>query len=108
VTAGIPTELGGCGAEHRELGEMLRVLARYCGSTALPLAMHTHQVATAVWRWRRDPAPVESLLRGVAVSNLVLVSSGGSDWIAGSGKAERRRRLAYNRAEGLCLWRSRR
>jgi hypothetical protein len=33
---------------------MLRVLARYCGSTALALAMHTHQVATAVWRWRRD------------------------------------------------------
>src|SRR5207302_114805 len=68
LTAGIPTELGGSGAEHRELGEMLRVLARYCGSTALALAMHTHQVATAVWRWRRDPAPVESLLRGVAAS----------------------------------------
>jgi len=89
LTAGLPTELGGGGAEHRELGEMLRVLARYCGSTALALSMHTHQVATAVWRWRRDPAPVEALLRSVAANNLVLVSSGGSDWIAGSGKAER-------------------
>jgi acyl-CoA dehydrogenase len=51
--------------------------------------MHTHQLATAVWRWRRDRAPLEPLLRRVATKNLVLVSSGGSDWIAGSGKAER-------------------
>jgi alkylation response protein AidB-like acyl-CoA dehydrogenase len=89
LTAGIPAELGGGGAEHRELGEMLRVLARYCGSTALALSMHTHQAATAVWRWRRDPAPIETLLRNVVTQNLVLVSSGGSDWIAGSGKADR-------------------
>jgi alkylation response protein AidB-like acyl-CoA dehydrogenase len=89
LTAGIPVELGGGGAEHRELGEMLRVLARYCGSTALAVSMHTHQVATIVWRWRRDPAPVETLLRSVVERNLVLVSSGGSDWIVGSGKAER-------------------
>jgi alkylation response protein AidB-like acyl-CoA dehydrogenase len=89
LTAGLPAELGGGDAEHRELGEMLRVLARYCGSTALALSMHTHQVATAVWRWRRDPTPLEMLLRSVASNNLVLVSSGGSDWIAGSGKAER-------------------
>src|SRR5262249_62141342 len=48
-----------------------------------------HQVATAVCRWRRDPAPVAALLRCVTANNLVLVSSGGSNWIAGSGKAER-------------------
>jgi alkylation response protein AidB-like acyl-CoA dehydrogenase len=89
LTAGLPAELGGGGVEHRELGEMLRVLAQYCGSTALALSMHTHQVATVVWRWRRDPTPLEMLLRSVASNNLVLVSSGGSDWIAGSGKAER-------------------
>src|SRR5262249_58014046 len=71
------------------LGEMLRVLARHCGSTALALSMHTHQAATAVWRWRHDPFPLETLLRDVASNNLILVSSGGSDWIAGSGQAER-------------------
>src|SRR6266540_1751296 len=65
LTAGIPAELGGGGAEHRELGEMLRVLARYCGSTALALSMHTHQVATIVWRWRRDRGSVEALLQRV-------------------------------------------
>jgi alkylation response protein AidB-like acyl-CoA dehydrogenase len=90
LRAAVPGELGGGGAEHRDLAETLRALARYCGSTALALSMHTHQVTTLVWRWRRDPrGPVEMLLRDVAAENLVLVSSGGSDWIAGSGKAER-------------------
>ena len=89
LIAGIPAELGGGAAQHRELAEMLRVLGQYCGSTALALSMHTHQVATAVWRWCRDPAPLEPLLRSVAAKNLVLVSSGGSDWIAGSGTAQR-------------------
>jgi acyl-CoA dehydrogenase len=89
LTAGLPAELGGGGVEHGELGEMLRALARYCGSTALALSTHTHQVATAVWRWRRDHGPLDTLLRRVVTENLVLVSSGGSDWIAGSGKAER-------------------
>jgi alkylation response protein AidB-like acyl-CoA dehydrogenase len=89
LRAAVPAELGGGGAEHRDLAEMLRVLARYCGSTGLVLSMHTHQVATLAWRWRRDPAPVDMLLRDVAARNLVLVSSGGSDWITGSGKAER-------------------
>ena len=35
VEAGVPQELGGGGAEIPELAEMLRVLARACGSTAL-------------------------------------------------------------------------
>lgn len=89
LSAGLPAELGGGDAKHSELCEMLRILARYCGSTALALSMHTHQAATAVWRWRRDSSPLETLLRSVAANNVVLVSSGGSDWVAGSGKAER-------------------
>jgi indole-3-acetate monooxygenase len=88
LTAGIPKELGGGGVEFRQLSEMLRILAHYCGSTALALSMHTHQVAIAAWRWRRDPLPLETLLRKIVSNELVPVSSGGSDWIAGSGKAE--------------------
>lgn len=87
--AGVPADLGGGGASHAELCEMLRALARSCGSTALALSMHTHQVATAAWRWRRERAPVDALLRRVARDGLVLVSSGGSDWLPGSGTAER-------------------
>jgi len=66
LAAGVPTELGGGGASYPALCKMLRVLGQYCGSTALTLSMHTHPLATNVWRWRRDPAPFERLLRRVA------------------------------------------
>ncbi|HSE76959.1 MAG TPA: acyl-CoA dehydrogenase family protein [Alphaproteobacteria bacterium] len=88
-SAGVPGELGGGGASHAELCAMLRTLARHCPSTALALAMHTHQVATPAWRWRNDRAPVDAFLRRIASEELVLLSSGGSDWLPGSGKAEK-------------------
>jgi acyl-CoA dehydrogenase len=87
--AGVPAELGGGGATHAELCEMLRVFGQACGSTALAFSMHTHQVAIPAWRWRQEGAPVEPFLRRVAAEQLVLVSSGGSDWLAGSGTAEK-------------------
>nr|WP_246591337.1 acyl-CoA dehydrogenase family protein [Aminobacter anthyllidis] len=90
ASAGVPLELGGGGAEVTELCEMLRIMARACGSTALAFAMHTHQVAIPAWRWRHQKvAAVEPLLKRVAAENLILLSSGGSDWIGGSGKAEK-------------------
>jgi alkylation response protein AidB-like acyl-CoA dehydrogenase len=85
--AGVPAELGGAGATYPELCEMLRVLARCCGSTALTLSMHMHPLATLVWRWRRDPGPVESFVRRVADERLQLVTSGASDWLDSSGVA---------------------
>ena len=88
-SAGVPAELGGGGASHAELCTMLRVLGQYCGSTALALSMHTHQVAIPAWRWRHEGAPVEPFLRRVAAEELILVTSGGSDWLAGSGRAEK-------------------
>jgi alkylation response protein AidB-like acyl-CoA dehydrogenase len=88
-SAGVPVELGGAGASHAELADALRVLATYCSSTALALSMHTHQVLIATWRWRHERAPVEPFLRRVALEELVLVSSGGSDWLPGSGTAEK-------------------
>lgn len=88
VEAGVPCELGGGGAEVRQLAEMLRVMAHACSSTALAFSMHTHQVAIPAWRWRHQQvAAVEPLLRRVAAEKLILLSSGGSDWIGGSGKA---------------------
>ena len=69
---------------------MLRILARACGSTALAFSMHTHQVAIPAWRWRHQKvAAVEPLLKRVAAERLILLSSGGSDWISGSGRAEK-------------------
>ena len=90
LEAGVPSELGGGGAEVRELSGMLRVLGRACGSTALAFAMHTHQVAIPAWRWRHQKvAAVEPLLKRIAAERIVLLSSGGSDWIAGSGLARK-------------------
>ena len=89
VEAGVPRELGGGGADVDELAAMLRTLAYHCGSTALAFSMHTHQVATAAWRWRHQQAPVDGLLKRVTKEGIVILSSGGSDWIAGSGKAEK-------------------
>lgn len=77
VEAGVPRELGGGGAEISELAEMLRVLARACGSTALAFSMHTHQVAIPAWRWRHQKvAAVEPLLKRVAAERIILLSSG--------------------------------
>lgn len=87
-SAGVPRELGGGGASHAELCQLLRELARYCGSTALALSMHTHLVAAAVWRHRHGQ-PAEALLRKIAASELVLVSTGAGDWVESRGQAER-------------------
>jgi len=90
IEAGVPRELGGGGADIPELAEMLRILARACGSTALAFSMHTHQVAIPAWRWRHQKgAAVEPLLKRIAAERVILLSSGGSDWIGGSGKAEK-------------------
>jgi indole-3-acetate monooxygenase len=90
IEAGVPSELGGGGASVEELAHMLRTMAHYCSSTALAFAMHTHQVAIPAWRWKyQKVAAVEPLLKRVAAEKIILVTSGGSDWVAGSGKAER-------------------
>jgi len=88
-SAGVPAELGGDGASHAELCSMLRTFAHYCSSTALSLSMHTHLVAVPAWRWRHEAAPVEPFLRRVAAEELILVSTGGSDFLAGSGTARK-------------------
>jgi alkylation response protein AidB-like acyl-CoA dehydrogenase len=90
VEAGVPAELGGGSADIDELAAMLRTLAYHCGSTALALSMHTHQVAIPAWRWtHQKAAAVEPLLKRIASERIFLLSSGGSDWIAGSGKAQK-------------------
>ncbi len=88
VEAAVPGELGGRGAGIPELCGMLKEIARACGSTALAFSMHTHQVAIPAWRWQHQKAvAVEPLLKRVAADRIILLSSGGSDWIGGSGKA---------------------
>jgi acyl-CoA dehydrogenase len=86
---GVPKDLGGGGASYSEVAAMLRALGRLDGSTALTLSMHTHQVMVAEWKRRVQSAPTEGLLKKVAGEGLRIVSSGGSDWLPGSGRAEK-------------------
>ena len=88
-SAPVPAELGGGGASYGELCAMLRTLAHGCSSTALALAMHTHPLAMVVRRWNEGQKTAEPFLRRVAAEELVIVSSGGSDFLDGSGTAER-------------------
>jgi alkylation response protein AidB-like acyl-CoA dehydrogenase len=83
-SAAIPEELGGGGASHREIAEMLRTLAQSCGSTALALSMHQHLVAATIWKYRRGQGG-DPLLKNVAKKQLVLVSTGASDWLESNG-----------------------
>lgn len=87
LAAGVPAELGGQGMEIPELSEMLRNMARACSSTALAFSMHTHNVAVAAWRWRHQKAPVQPMLEKVAKDRVVLISTGGGDWLDSSGEA---------------------
>jgi alkylation response protein AidB-like acyl-CoA dehydrogenase len=87
VAAGVPIELGGGGASYSEMCTVLRMLGRYCSSTALAFAMHTHQVMVPTWRWHNQKAPVDGLLKRIATEQLVLLSSGGSDWLQSNGTA---------------------
>lgn len=90
VEAGVPRAFGGGGADIDELAVMLRTLAYHCGSTALAFSMHTHQVAVPAWRWTHQKvAAVEPLLKRIASERIIILSSGGSDWIDGSGTAEK-------------------
>lgn len=84
----VPADFGGGGADYAQLAGFLRVLGRHCSATALAFAMHSHQVAVPAWRWRHQQAPVEGLLKRIATEQIVLLSTGGNDWIEGSGKAE--------------------
>ena len=87
IAAAVPEELGGGGATPADLAGFLRTLAHHCSSTALAFSMHTHLVATAAWRWRNQKAPVEPLLKRIAQEEIVLISTGGADWLKGSAAA---------------------
>ncbi len=83
----VPEALGGLGASLPELCEALRRLARACPATALAASMHSHLVAAVVWRYRHGQGG-EPLLRKVAASQLVLVSTGANDGFESNGTLE--------------------
>ncbi len=84
-SAAVPEELGGGGLGHSEICSIIRILAHYCGSTALAFSMHQHLVAAAVWKYKHkgESAP---MLQKVANEQLVLVSTGARDWLDSNGE----------------------
>lgn len=80
----IPLDLGGGGTSLRELCGLLKELASVCPSTALALSMHQHLIAALVWKYQKK-GQSEALLRRVAKEQLVLVSTGATDWVASNG-----------------------
>jgi acyl-CoA dehydrogenase len=89
MSAGVPTELGGDGLEVPQLAALLQTIAHACPATALAFAMHTHLIALLAWRWRHQKAPLDAVLKRVADEQIVLVSTGGSDWLDSSGSARK-------------------
>jgi acyl-CoA dehydrogenase len=88
IGALVPTELGGGGANLEQICDFLRMLAHGCPSTALALSMHQHLVAAAVWKLKQqgESAP---LLKRIAEEQIVLVSTGASDWVDSNGSMTR-------------------
>jgi hypothetical protein len=65
---------------------VLRELAHYDTATALSFSMHSHLLGTLVFRVKHNLMPSsEPAQKKIAAEELILVSTGGSDWLDGSG-----------------------
>ncbi|MEM6432155.1 MAG: acyl-CoA dehydrogenase family protein [Deinococcota bacterium] len=87
LAAAIPTELGGSGLDYSDLCHLVKMLAQYCPSTALTVAIHHQLVAATVFNYLQGHADA-TLLRRV-VDGAVLVSTGERDWLESSGTLKR-------------------
>lgn len=85
----VPSELGGMGASMRQVCYAQAELARFCGSTALAVNMHLYLTLVNAFRWRRGGVGAEGPLRRIAAEGIVLMTSGASDGIYPSARAER-------------------
>ncbi|GAC1580069.1 MAG: acyl-CoA dehydrogenase family protein [Candidatus Dormibacteria bacterium] len=83
----VPQRLGGLGASMRQVCHAQAELGRHDGSTALAASMHLHVVMGFAYRWRRGFLAVRGLLRQIVEDDLVVASSGASDWLWPSGSA---------------------
>ena len=86
-SAGIPVELAGGGATHAEVCDIVRELGRYCGSTALSFAMHSHPVMVNVFKFLRGDEQAGATLQKIAAKELVIAGTGANDWLASNGEA---------------------
>lgn len=88
LSMAIPAELGGGGLQYQELCNVIRTIAHYSSSTALSLSMHQHLLAANIWKYKNGQGG-EGVLKKVADNNLVLVSTGASDWLESNGEMKK-------------------
>lgn len=77
----VPTELGGLGASMRQVCYAQAELARHDGAASLASTMHLYNTLVQVFRRRSGAPDAEGVLRRVVDENLIIATSGGSDWI---------------------------
>ena len=77
----VPTEFGGLGASMRQVVLAEAELGRHSGAAALAAAMHLYLTLVQCWRNRRGAPDAPGVLRRIAEENLVIATSGGSDWV---------------------------
>lgn len=85
----IPAELGGGGASYSDVCYFLKDLAKYCPSTSLALSMHMHLVAVLVFKHMNGDAIATKTLNAVVEKDLILLSTGGGDWVSSNGTAKK-------------------
>jgi alkylation response protein AidB-like acyl-CoA dehydrogenase len=88
LSAMVPADLGGGGATHGEMCELLRELAHYDSSTALTLSMHQHLVGFQRYNHEHGK-PGKAVLEKVAQAGVLLISTGARDYLASSGRIEK-------------------
>jgi alkylation response protein AidB-like acyl-CoA dehydrogenase len=77
----VPEDLGGLGATMRQVCYAQAELARHDGATALAVTMHLYLTLMQAFRRRKGAADAEAVLRRVAEEDLIIATSGGSDWL---------------------------
>jgi alkylation response protein AidB-like acyl-CoA dehydrogenase len=85
----IPVELGGGGVAYSELCYFLKDLAKYCPSTSLTLSMHMHLIAVLVFKHVNGDVAATKTLQAVVEKELILLSTGGGDWVSSNGSAKK-------------------
>ena len=82
----VPEEFGGGGATHADIAGVIRELGRHDPATALTLSMHSHVVATQVWRHRHG-LDATGAFHKVVDDAAMIVTTGASDWVESNGTA---------------------
>lgn len=86
-SATIPVELGGSGLSHGEMCDLLRRIAHSCSSTALACSMHHHLVAANIWKYKKGQGG--EVLKKVAATQAILISTGAMDWLSSNGEMKK-------------------